>query len=156
MAAEDCAQEAFLEAAARVKAGALDNPACFLGYLRTIAYRIYVSWLQQRGRDVDEGEGEGLSRWVADRRPGPEDGLMEEEKRRIALEVLKGMNPRERELLVRFYLLGQAATTVCREMGLTADQFRLMKWRAKARFGQLGQRRLRPRLVPGTVRENVA
>jgi hypothetical protein len=38
---------------------------------------------------------------------------------------------------------------ICVEMGLTETQFRLLKSRAKARFGELGKRRLQQKaLVP--------
>jgi len=49
----------------------------------------------------------------------------------------------EREILRRFYLEEQTQEQICAEMGLTETQFRLLKSRAKARFGELGRRRLR-------------
>lgn len=156
MTAEDYAQEAFLEAVRRLQAGALDNPACFVGYLWTVAHRFSIAWLRQQRREVDEAEGEGVWRRAAAGQPGPEEGLLQQERRRIALAVLRRMNAREREVLVRFYLWEQDAATICEEMGLTADQFRLLKWRAKARFGELGRKRLQPRLVRTPARVNAA
>ena len=41
-----------------------------------------------------------------------------------------------------FYLQEQTQEQICEDMGLSATQFRLLKWRAKARFEQLSQRTL--------------
>ena len=53
------------------------------------------------------------------------------------MRVLKGLHPREREILIRYYLREQSPQEICREMRLTETQFRLIKSRAKARFGEL-------------------
>jgi hypothetical protein len=47
--------------------------------------------------------------------------------------------------LTRFYLNEESAEEICDNMGLTDTQFRLIKSRAKARFGELGRRRLASR-----------
>jgi len=54
--------------------------------------------------------------------------------------VLKEISDRDREVLMRFYVHEQSYETICQEMGLTYNQFRLLKSRAKARFGKLGRR----------------
>lgn len=146
MEAEDFAQEAFLEALERLRAGALDEPACFAGYLRTIAQRLYYGHLERRKRGPVEADDHVLACTVADTRSNPEQDVMVGDRRRLALEVLAGMSRREREVLTRFYLWEQDAETICREMGLTEDQFRLLKSRAKAKFGERGQRRLKSTL----------
>ena len=47
---------------------------------------------------------------------------------------------RDREILQRFYVLEQSQAQICAEMELSYNQFRLLKSRAKARFGELGKR----------------
>jgi DNA-directed RNA polymerase specialized sigma24 family protein len=54
--------------------------------------------------------------------------------------VFNGISSRDREILRRFYLLEQPQGLICQEMGLSHNQFRLLKSRAKAKFGKLGQR----------------
>jgi RNA polymerase sigma-70 factor, ECF subfamily len=44
--------------------------------------------------------------------------------------------------LTRFYVDEQSQDLICSEMGLTETQFRLLKSRAKARFGELGKTKL--------------
>ena len=41
-----------------------------------------------------------------------------------------------------FYLREQSQEQICEEMKLTETQFRLLKSRAKARFGELGKKKL--------------
>jgi len=60
------------------------------------------------------------------------------------VQVLQEISPRDREILTRFYLHGQEQDEICQEMNLTETQFRLLKSRAKARFGELGRKRLSP------------
>jgi hypothetical protein len=48
-------------------------------------------------------------------------------------------------VLVRFYLEEQPAERICNDMKLTETQFRLIKSRAKARFGELGKARMAQR-----------
>ena len=58
------------------------------------------------------------------------------------IRVLKGLSSRDREILTRFYLQEESQEQICREMKLTDTQFRLLKSRAKARFGEMGRRKL--------------
>ena len=78
---------------------------------------------------------------LSDRAPDPERGAIQRQREEMALRVLLGIAKRDREVLIRFYLQEQSSTQICRDMKLTATQFRLIKSRAKARFGELGKRR---------------
>jgi DNA-directed RNA polymerase specialized sigma24 family protein len=57
-------------------------------------------------------------------------------------QILQAIPRRDREILTRFYLKEQTQEEICEEMKLTETQFRLLKSRAKSRFGALGRRRL--------------
>jgi hypothetical protein len=61
------------------------------------------------------------------------------------MRVLKAVPKRDREVLVRFCLKEEDLSLIRREMELTETQFRLIKSRAKARFGELGRTRLATR-----------
>ena len=56
--------------------------------------------------------------------------------------VLRSISVRDREILTRFYLMEETQEEICEEMNLSDTQFRLLKSRAKARFGELGRKRL--------------
>jgi hypothetical protein len=59
---------------------------------------------------------------------------MLEKNARIAAEVLAALPKRERHALVRFYVHAEPGDAVCRQAGLTEEQFRRIKARAKASF----------------------
>ena len=79
----------------------------------------------------------GFSRYV----PDPERRVIEQQSQDVALRMLGGLPKRDREVLVRFYLQEQTVDEICRDLDLTETQFRLIKSRAKARYGELGRRR---------------
>ena len=56
--------------------------------------------------------------------------------------VLSELADRDWEVLTRFYLHEQSQEQICAEMGLTETQFRLLKSRAQARFGEWGKKKL--------------
>ena len=143
-AAYDVAQAVFLKALEQITAGNLRDPEALLAYLRTMASR-YACDHRQKGQR-EEGLNPVLEAHLADQRKGPESEYGRRERLEFALRVLQQMPDREREILTRFYLYEQTQEQIMREMGLTKTQFRLLKSRAKARFGQKGQRQLQQRL----------
>jgi RNA polymerase sigma-70 factor, ECF subfamily len=76
---------------------------------------------------------------IRDVTPDPESAAIASANGKLALRILRSIPERDREILIRFYLKEQSAEEVCRKMELTQTQFRLIKSRAKARFGQLGK-----------------
>jgi hypothetical protein len=74
------------------------------------------------------------------------DSILEGQQRSVLMaQVLKSMNPERREILNRFYVLEQLPEQICTEMKLTDTQFRLLKNRAKAEFGERGRKMMNPR-----------
>jgi len=63
-----------------------------------------------------------------------------EQNEDLLRQVLRSMSSRDREILTRFYLHEQTQEQICADLNLTDTQFRLLKSRAKARFGDLGRR----------------
>ena len=138
----DRVHDAFLIVAEAIRRGELRDPERLMGYVGTVVRRQVAAQIE---RAVDNRAhllvlDRGLP--VADRQPSPEQEAMEHERREIAREVLEGVSERDREILIRFYLREQNPQEICRAMKLTETQFRLLKSRAKARFGELGKRRL--------------
>ena len=62
-----------------------------------------------------------------------------------AKRALDQLGEKDREILTRFFVQAQSQDQICAEMSLTETQFRLLKARAKARFGQVGKRELSQR-----------
>jgi len=140
--AEDHVQEVLLVTISAIQKGELRDPECLPGFIRTIARRRIAQQIQKlawrRSRELDlEPSGE-----LPSTRPNPEQAAIDLESIRIMEAVLKELHPRDREVLERFYLRGEAPEQICFEMNLSDVQFRLLKSRAKARFGEYGRRKL--------------
>jgi len=139
---DDKVHDAVLVITQAIQRGDLREPERLMGYVRTIVRRQVAGHIgtavQTRQREADLEHCMPL----ADHGPTPERRLMEKQNFELAMRILRGLNARDREVLTRFYLQEQDPEQICREMGLTETQFRLIKSRAKARFGELGKNRL--------------
>ena len=62
-------------------------------------------------------------------------------------ETLQQLSERDREILTRFYLHEETQEEICQDMSLTETQFRLLKSRAKARFGDMGKRKMQQKML---------
>jgi len=142
---DDKVHDLFLIIIQSIQKGDLREPDRLMGYVRTIVRRQVAAHIddvvQARRNQTDMEYGLGLS----DFRPNPERRVINEQNLEVAMRILNSLHKREREVLMRFYLKEQKADQICSEMELTETQFRLIKSRAKARFGELGKRRLAQR-----------
>jgi len=86
---------------------------------------------------------------LTDRKRSPEETAFSEERSELMWRILGALSSRDREILTRFYLQEESQEKICQEMELTETQFRLLKSRAKARFGELGKRKLESRQQNG-------
>jgi RNA polymerase sigma factor (sigma-70 family) len=137
---DDKVHDIFLIITQSIRRGDLRDPERLMGYVRTIVRRqvaAHIDHVVQARRNSDLTD----SRYTCDQSLNPERGLIERQNEELALRILNSLQKRDREVLIRFYLHEQAAEQICEEMGLSETQFRLIKSRAKARFGELGKRR---------------
>lgn len=139
---DDRVHDTFLMVVRSIQNGGLREPERLMGFVRTIVRRQIAAYIEdtvQTRRGQAELDSGGR---VTDQRHDPEERLWREQRVQLMLEVLRSISPRDREILTRFYLYEQTPEQICEEMGLTETQFRLLKSRAKARFAELGRRRL--------------
>jgi RNA polymerase sigma factor (sigma-70 family) len=139
---DDRVHEVFITITESILKGELREPERLMGYVRTVVRRQVAAQIEavveQRRRQIDAS----LGAVVCDHHPNPERQAIEREQAAVAYRVLQSLPTRDREVLVRFYLKEQSPDEICREMDLSATQFRLTKSRAKVRFGTLGRARL--------------
>ncbi|MBZ5620903.1 MAG: sigma-70 family RNA polymerase sigma factor [Acidobacteriia bacterium] len=139
---DDKVHDIFLIITQSIQKGDLREPERLMGYVRTIVRRQVAAHIdnivQARRNQTDLDYGLTLS----DYHPNPERRIIDQQNLALALRILNSLHKREREVLMRFYLKEQTPQQICSEMELTETQFRLIKSRAKARFGELGKRRL--------------
>lgn len=139
---DDKVHECFLIVTQAVRRGDLREPERLMGYVRTVVRRQVAARIDEASQQRRQFTEFDSSMPVQDSHKSPEQTVIEKQQTELARRVLQGITPRDREILTRFYLREQTAEQICREMELTETQFRLLKSRAKARFGELGRRRL--------------
>ena len=139
---DDRVHDCFVIVTEALRAGELREPNKLMGYIRTVVRRQIASVIQDsidhRRTHVDLSDNLFL---LADWKEDPEKSFQANEREAIARKVLREISERDREVLMRFYVHEQDYETICSEMNLTYNQFRLLKSRAKARFGKQGKRK---------------
>ncbi len=138
---DDRVHDCFVIVAQAIQQGELRDPARLMGFVRTVVKRQIAATIDlavsRRRNQVDYEETLfTLTDWKDD----PEHSLLQQQRTDIARRVLNGISRRDREILDRFYVQEQPQEQICEEMSLSYNQFRLLKSRAKARFGELGKR----------------
>jgi len=139
---DDRVHDCFLVVIHAIKKGDLREPERLMGFVRTIVRRQIAGFIEgmveTRRKQVDIEFGN----IIPDEKLNPENSAISKERDSLAASVLKTISKRDREILTRFYLEEQSQEQICKEMSLTETQFRLLKSRAKAKFGELGKRKL--------------
>ena len=139
---DDKIHDSFLIVVQAIQRGELREPERLMGFVRTVVRRQVAGYIDRAvHRRRDEVEIETVLR-VVDVGTNPEVAAMASQRTELARSVLKKMTDRDREILTRFYLREQTQEQICDEMDLTDTQFRLLKSRAKARFAEVGKKRL--------------
>jgi len=154
---EDKVHDTFLIVVQAIRRGELREPDRLMGFVRTIVRRQVASYIDNAVQTRREQAGLESGLTISDDRSNPEQDAISRQRTEIMLGVLQKLSRRDRDILTRFYLMGQSQERICVEMRLSDTQFRLLKSRAKARFGELGKRSLRrhafPVLLGMTARE---
>lgn len=139
---DDKVHDVFLIVVEAIQKGELREPERLMGFVRTIVRRQVAAHITEV---VQNRHGDGDGSGVRDHHTTPEEDLMGVEQSQLMWRILGAMSARDREILDRFYLREESQQVICEEMNLTDTQFRLLKSRAKQRFGELGRRRLENR-----------
>jgi RNA polymerase sigma-70 factor, ECF subfamily len=139
---DDRVHDTFLVVVQAVRKGDLREPERLMGFVRTIVRRQVAAYIDQAvvaRRDQADIES-GIA--VIDAKSNPEQEAIAKQKKELMVSVLQSLSERDRNILIRFYLNEEPQEEICRDMSLTETQFRLLKSRAKARFGEIGKKKL--------------
>ena len=153
---DDKVHDTFLIVVQAIQRGDLREPERLMGFVRTVVKRQVSASIEQAvqsRRDMQDLE-QGIG--ISDTGQTPEESVIRRQMAEIMAAILRGISQRDREILTRFYLLEQPQDQICQEMSLSDTQFRLLKSRAKARFGELGRRKLARRPLPKLFRRESA
>jgi RNA polymerase sigma-70 factor, ECF subfamily len=139
---DDKVHDAFLTVVQAIRRGELREPERLMGFVRTVVRRHVAAHIEKMVNIRRDHTDLDSSVRVVDPRENPEENAMLHQRVALIKHVLEELSERDREVLTRFYLHEQSQEQICREMDLTETQFRLLKSRAKARFGELGRKKL--------------
>jgi RNA polymerase sigma-70 factor (ECF subfamily) len=139
--AADLLQDAIVTALQKLEAGEIEHRGQLDGYV----YRVALNHLRNhRRKDKSPFSGpDPLSDLVdAEGEAKPSRAIAGSQFTRVVTQLLKEMSsPRDREVLIRFYLQEEDRSALCRSLALTDLQFNRVIFRARGRFRELLERR---------------
>jgi RNA polymerase sigma-70 factor, ECF subfamily len=139
---EDRLHDVFILIVQAIRRGEIRDPERLLGFVRTVARRQVSAHIDRVVHARANESPLESERGIVDGGGSPEQSAIFRERAHLIKRVLSELSNRDREILTRFYLKEQSESKICLEMRLTETQFRLLKSRAKARFGELGKKKL--------------
>jgi RNA polymerase sigma-70 factor (ECF subfamily) len=142
---DDKIHDTFVVVVQAIRRGELREPQRLMGFVRTIVRRQVAAHIDKVVQSRREQLDMDSTVRVVDPRGNPEEAAIFRQREDLIHRVLAQLSGRDREILTRFYLREQSQDQICSEMTLTETQFRLLKSRAKARFGELGKKKLAQR-----------
>jgi RNA polymerase sigma factor (sigma-70 family) len=139
---DDKVHDTFVVVVQAIRRGELRDPTRLMGFVRTIVRRQVANHIDKLVTTRRDQTDLDQSARIADPNENPEDSAIFSQRKELIQRVLSEIPARDSEILTRFYLQEQSQEEICAEMDLTDTQFRLLKSRAKARFGELGKKKL--------------
>jgi len=144
---DDKVHDTFVVVVQAIRRGELREPQRLMGFVRTIVRRQVAAHIDRVVHVRREQMDMEATTRIADPQGNPEEAAIFRQRKDLIKRVLDELSCRDREILTRFYLNEQGQEQICSEMDLTETQFRLLKSRAKARFGELGKKKLAHRVL---------
>jgi RNA polymerase sigma factor (sigma-70 family) len=129
-AVEDHVQEVLMIVLAAIRSGELRDSRCLMGFVRTVTRRqaaVHIRHAIARRRRMVSMESADP---VSPSHESPEARLSSQQQVDVAKKLLEQLCERDRNIVIRFYYKDEDSEHICREMNLTATQFRLYKSRA--------------------------
>jgi RNA polymerase sigma-70 factor (ECF subfamily) len=144
---EDQVHEVLLEVLVAIKQDRVRCPEAVAAFARGVAVRKSAAYIEDlvRKRAQTAGSADDLDLSASCSDSFPERTYLNKEQVDIARRAFSYLNPREQEVLKRFYVDEELPQHICLQMKLTPTQFRLLKSRAKSRFGEVGKSLLNTR-----------
>lgn len=139
---DDKVHDTFVVVVQAIRKGELREPERLMGFVRTIVRRQVAAHIDRVVHNRREQLDLDSTSRLPDPQGDPEQAAIFQQRIGLIQQVLKELCDRDREILTRFYLDEEGQDQICSEMDLTETQFRLLKSRAKSRFGELGKKKL--------------
>jgi RNA polymerase sigma-70 factor, ECF subfamily len=138
---EELVQQTFMIAIEKIRRGAVDEPERVSGYICGIAGKLAMVHIQKMRLRNLTGIDEIAP--VVDSNRGPFEQLLRKEEAEIVRQVIAELRmPRDREIIIRYYLHEEEKESICASLSLTRIQFNRVIFRALERFKELYEERL--------------
>jgi RNA polymerase sigma-70 factor, ECF subfamily len=137
----DKLHDIFLVVFRAIRAGHLRDEQQLVPYIFGVARRQAADAIKVFVKDRKRHTGAEAPENCVDERWHPERRLEQSERMRMMTVLMNELQPRQREILDRFYLEAQSHQQICEEMKLSPTQFRLAKSRAKATLTRIRAQR---------------
>jgi RNA polymerase sigma-70 factor, ECF subfamily len=144
---DDKVHDIFVVVVQAIRRGELREPERLMGFVRTVVRRQVAAHIDKAVQNRREQMDLDASARVPDPNGNPEEAAIFNQKEELVRRILAELSSRDREILTRFYLQEESQEEICAVMILTETQFRLLKSRAKSRFGELGKKKLAQRTL---------
>jgi RNA polymerase sigma-70 factor (ECF subfamily) len=140
--AEDLCGEAIRIALERLQRQPLDEPLKLDAYVAQTARNLAIAEKRKAARRRTlTGEQESLDAHVDDEADVAADAHRESRARAVRTILEELPTPRDRTILVRYYLEDDDKEAICNDLGLTPAHFNRVVFRARERFRELLERR---------------
>jgi RNA polymerase sigma-70 factor (ECF subfamily) len=135
--AADILNQAASTAWEKWQAGLVQRPEAIAGYI----FQVAMNLLRNHRRSIAERADRRVDSEVIGTLPAQTDASDRWLEKKIAVRVKRILqqlhSPRDREILVRFYLQEEEKEAICRDLALDADQFDKVLHRARGRLKEL-------------------
>lgn len=150
--AEDLCNEAIRITLERLNRQPLDDPDKLDAYVAQTARNLVTAERRKAARQrTVTGEQVALDGHVDDRADVVIDAQQRSRAQAVRAVLAELATPRDRLLLVRYYLDDEDRETICRDLDLTTEHFNRVIFRARERFRALLERRFKARDLLGLL-----
>jgi RNA polymerase sigma-70 factor (ECF subfamily) len=149
--AQDLYQDAFRLAIEKIRRGELREAAKLPGYLCAVARNLALEHYRGTARRRNEPLDDVVE--PLDAGPNPLDRLLASEKAALVRQLIEELDSeRDRQVLLRFYIAEEDKDRLCEELNLTSLHFNRVLFRARQRYKELYERRMREKSPSGPRR----
>ncbi len=129
---EDIVQDTFCRIMSFLRRGGeLEHPERLGALVNTVCNNVLLERFRSEGRSCESLE-EHLE--IPDGRTGVEEGVIDEQRKRLVRRLLSSLQERDRLILQQVFLEERDKDLVCAEMGVDRNYLRVLVHRAKTRF----------------------